>query len=102
MATNPVPIETLGVAFPVAESEARTASATFGPFANPHGAAGLILVIAAYLIRRGMARNRAPISGLEASSASACIGFRSPQQSLRQDEQPSEPPCGRRYTEFSK
>lgn len=47
MATNPVPTDSRGVTFPVAESEARTATATFGPFANPNAARALILVIEA-------------------------------------------------------
>lgn len=43
--SNPVPTDSRGVFFPVAESAAYTATQTFGPFANVHGARALIVVI---------------------------------------------------------
>ncbi len=40
-----VPTEVRGVAFPVSESSAKTATTTWGPIANPHAARALIVLI---------------------------------------------------------
>ena len=45
MTAAAIPTETRGVTFPVAESAAREATTTFGPFVNVHGARALLLII---------------------------------------------------------
>ena len=45
MTAAAVPSETQAASFPVAEAESRTATTTFGPFANPNGAGALFVVI---------------------------------------------------------